>query len=170
MQPLRSSSPTAWGWAPSSLWAATTLSTTMSTGQLYFAILLDGRECSGLRQGAVLNLPDLCCALAGSIQGGHTVISVRGSLPAGHLGCHLCHLSKAQDQLPAGLGLCLLHPLLSVGTCRWGFFSLSLFQRLHYCLLYKLHHKHICRVCYFLYHWLHVTHHEEVGVRAGLLR
>lgn len=38
-----------------------------------FSVLLCARECAWVRQGAVLNLPDLCCPLADSTQPrGHT--------------------------------------------------------------------------------------------------
>lgn len=47
-----------------------------------FSTLLCGWDSSWVRQGVVVNLPDLCCPLAGTMQPrGHTVISLEG-LPA----------------------------------------------------------------------------------------
>lgn len=87
--------------------------------------------------------------------------------------CHHTAEGHAATSPGERLRLLLAHPLLLaslVGSCSWFLLLLSLLQRLHYCLLYKLHNKHIRWICYFLYRWLHVAHHEEVDLRAGLLR
>lgn len=87
----------------------------MSTGQLFFSILLCGRECSWVRQGAVVNLPDLCCPLAGSMQPrGHSVISVEGLAT-----CRTLSLSPVLPIQGTGPALLRAWSFLYPTLCSW---------------------------------------------------